>query len=52
VPLPTVSKRLGHSSVSVTASIYSHAFSKDELAAAEAWDLAMRNASSHEQLRQ
>lgn len=38
VPLPTVSKRLGHSSVAVTAAIYAHAFAADEIAAAEAWE--------------
>jgi integrase len=38
VPLPAVSKRLGHSSVYVTATVYSHALSKDETAAAEVWD--------------
>ena len=37
VPLPTVSKRLGHSSVNVTAAVYAHAFAADELAAADAW---------------
>jgi integrase len=41
VPLPAVSKRLGHSSVKVTADIYSHSFSADELAAADAWDRVM-----------
>lgn len=38
VPLPTVSKRLGHSSVHVTATVYSHALEKDERAAADAWE--------------
>ena len=38
VPLAAVSKRLGHSSVYVTATIYSHALSKDEVAAATVWD--------------
>ncbi|MEX2301876.1 MAG: site-specific integrase [Bryobacterales bacterium] len=38
VPLPTVSKRLGHSSVAVTAAIYAHAFAADEIAAADAWE--------------
>jgi len=41
VPLPVVSKRLGHSSVYTTATIYSHALSKDEVAAAETWDAAV-----------
>jgi integrase len=44
VPLPTVSKRLGHSSVAVTAAIYSHPFTRDEIAAAEIWDKRMRKA--------
>jgi integrase len=38
VSLPAVSKRLGHSSVAVTAAIYAHAFTADEIAAAEAWE--------------
>ena len=38
VPLPTVSKRLGHTDVHTTASIYSHALPKDDLKAAETWD--------------
>ena len=38
VPLVTVSKRLGHSSVNVTAEIYAHAFDADEIAAAELWE--------------
>jgi len=38
VPLPAVSRRLGHSSVYVTATVYSHALSKDESAAAEVWE--------------
>jgi integrase len=42
VPLPVVSKRLGHSSVYVTAMIYSHALSKDELAAADIWDTSVQ----------
>jgi integrase len=42
VPLPVVSKRLGHSSPHVTAMVYSHALPKDEEAAAEIWDSAFR----------
>jgi integrase len=38
VPLPTVSRRLGHSSVWTTANVYSHALPPDEIAAAEAWE--------------
>jgi integrase len=43
VPLPAVSKRLGHSSVYVTATVYSHALSKDEIAAADVWDSAVQS---------
>jgi integrase len=46
VPLPTVSKRLGHSNVHVTATIYSHALPADEIAAADIWADAMRKATS------
>ncbi|HEV3330502.1 MAG TPA: tyrosine-type recombinase/integrase [Bryobacteraceae bacterium] len=38
VPLPAVSKLLGHSSVYTTAGIYAHSLSKDEIAAAAVWD--------------
>jgi hypothetical protein len=44
VPLPTVSKRLGRSSVYVTTKIYAHALSRDEGDAAEIWDARMRQA--------
>ena len=46
VPLPAVSKRLGHSSVFVTATVYSHALSKDETAAAEVWDATVQKSST------
>jgi integrase len=42
VPLPVVSKRLGHSNVHVTAQIYSHVLPADETAAADAWERTMR----------
>jgi integrase len=42
VPLPAVSKRLGHSSVFVTATVYSHALSADEKSAGAAWDKAVK----------
>jgi integrase len=42
VPLPTVSKRLGHASVNVTATIYAHALPSDETEAAEIWAEAMK----------
>lgn len=38
IPLPTVSKRLGHSNTQITASVYSHALPEDEQRAAKAWD--------------
>ena len=41
VPLPTVSRRLGHSNTAITAAIYSHAFQADEAAAAVTWNKAM-----------
>jgi integrase len=41
VPLPTVSKRLGHANVHVTATVYSHALPEDEIAAAQIWNNAM-----------
>jgi len=51
VPLPTVSKRLGHSSVNVTAKVYSHSFSADEIRAAEVIDTALRNVVQREELK-
>jgi integrase len=42
VALPTVSKRLGHANVHVTATVYSHALPEDEIAAAQIWNNAMR----------
>ncbi len=41
VPLPAVSKRLGHANVHVTATVYSHALPEDEVAAAQIWNKAM-----------
>jgi len=52
VPLATVSKRLGHSSVSITAQIYAHAFRSDDIAAAKVWDVAMRKMIEGQQARQ
>jgi integrase len=43
VPLPAVSKRLGHSSVYVTAVVYSHALSKDDAAAGDIWESAVQS---------
>lgn len=45
VPLPTVSKRLGHSNPQVTATVYAHALPADELAAAQIWQEAMTKAT-------
>jgi integrase len=49
VPLPTVSKRLGHSSVHVTATVYAHALAKDERAAADAWETSVHQVMEREQ---
>jgi integrase len=38
VSLPTVSKRLGHTDVHTTASIYAHALPKEDQGAADLWD--------------
>ena len=46
VPLPVVSRRLGHANVHVTATIYSHALPQDELAASDIWSAAMKKAQS------
>lgn len=45
VPLPTVSKRLGHANTNVTATIYAHALPNDEAATAEIWGKGMKVAS-------
>jgi integrase len=42
IPLPAVSKRLGHASTHVTAKIYAHSFGRDDIAAAEVWNTKMR----------
>jgi len=44
VPLPVVSKRLGHTDIYTTARIYAHALASDESAAAEKWEAAMQRA--------
>jgi integrase len=46
VPLPAVSKRLGHSNIYVTATVYAHARGADESTAAAKWELAMKRAGS------
>jgi hypothetical protein len=46
VPLPTVSKILGHSNVYVTATVYAHALASDESGVAEKWQAAMRRAEN------
>jgi hypothetical protein len=38
VPIPTVSKQLGHANPTITLKLYSHALESDELAAAQRWD--------------
>jgi integrase len=40
VPIPIISKRLGHANSQVTLDIYAHAMRSDETAAAELWDEA------------
>jgi integrase len=44
VPLPVVSKRLGHTDIYTTARVYAHALASDESAAAEKWETAMQRA--------
>lgn len=41
VPLPAVSKRLGHANTHITASVYSHALEKDDEKASDAWERVM-----------
>lgn len=41
VPIPVVSKRLGHANPNITLQIYSHALEADEVAAAKIWNDAM-----------
>jgi integrase len=42
VPLPTVSKRLGHANPNITAAVYAHALPSDEERAAEAFERVIR----------
>jgi integrase len=44
VPLPAVSKRLGHADVYTTAKVYAHALPKDDTAAADMWDARYQKA--------
>ena len=44
VPLPVVSKRLGHTDIYTTARVYAHALAGDESSAAEKWTAAMKRA--------
>jgi integrase len=44
VPLPVVSKRLGHTDIYTTARIYAHALPSDESAAVEKWEVATKRA--------
>jgi integrase len=41
VPIPAVSKRLGHANPTITLKLYSHALESDELAAVQRWDHAL-----------
>ncbi len=43
VSLPTVSTRLGHANVNITARIYAHALPADDQPAANTWDEVMKN---------
>jgi integrase len=43
VPLPTVSRRLGHTNTNITARIYAHALPSDDQPAANKWDEAVRS---------
>jgi len=42
LPLPAVSKRLGHANPNITAAVYSHALPSDEERAAEAFERVIR----------
>jgi integrase len=42
VPLPVVSKRLGHADSSITAKVYAHCLPDDDATAAEIWNSARR----------
>ena len=44
--MPVVSRRLGHSNVHTTATVYAHALPSDEMAAADLWSAAMKKAES------
>jgi len=52
VPLPTVSRRLGHASVNVTATIYAHALPNDEKEAANVWAEGMKAAKESDPVEQ
>lgn len=41
IPLPAVSKRLGHANTHITASVYSHALEKDDRGSSDAWERTM-----------
>jgi integrase len=44
VPLPAVSKRLGHANTHITATVYAHALERDDELAAQAWEQLMGEA--------
>jgi integrase len=45
VPLKTVSSRLGHSTIAITADLYTHAFEGEQDQAAKAIDRALQRVS-------
>jgi integrase len=44
VPLPAVSRRLGHADTAITAKVYAHALPDDDAIAAEIWNAARKKA--------
>lgn len=52
VTLPTVSKRLGHTSTHVTASIYAHSFRREDEEAAQKWDAVRKQAAERLSVKQ
>lgn len=51
VPLPTVSKRLGHANTHITAETYSHSLERDEPISAEVWEKHMGNLGQNRDAR-
>jgi integrase len=48
VPLPVVSKRLGHADVYTTARVYSHVLDHDSRRAADAWETSVHQVIERE----